>query len=240
MSSKKTAPPLGDTSPAEKLAAVDARILAAAKAAGRRRTDVTLVAISKTKPVEQITAFLNMGVRHFGENRVQEAAEKWPGLKTKHSDVELHLVGPLQTNKVEQAIGLFDVIETLDRPKLAGALARAGQKLGALPALYIQVNTGEEPQKAGIAPSQLEAFAAQCRNEFDLPILGLMCLPPADQPAAEHFAVLGDLAARIGVAKLSMGMSGDFETAIAHGATHIRLGTQLFGARDGKIVTPSP
>lgn len=232
MSSKITAAPIPGASPAETLAAIDARIVTAAQNADRDRDRVTLVAISKTKPSEQIIPFLDLGVRHFGENRVQEAGEKWPALKAKYSDVELHLVGPLQTNKVEQAIAIFDVLETLDRPKLAAALARAGQKLGALPSLYIQVNTGEEPQKAGIAPSQLEAFAEQCRKEFDLPIIGLMCLPPADQAPGPHFALLGKLADSIGVSQLSMGMSGDFETAIALGATHIRLGTQLFGARE--------
>ena len=178
-----------------------------------------------------IEPFLHLGHRQFGENRVQEAAEKWPALKQAFSQVELHLVGPLQTNKVNQAVALFDVIQTLDRPKLAAALAKARDKAGTLPRLYIQVNTGEEPQKAGIAPSALVDFAAQCRDTHQLEICGLMCIPPADAPPAPHFALLGKLAAQIGVRQLSMGMSGDFETAIAQGASHIRVGTSLFGAR---------
>ena len=216
----------------ENLAAVEARIAKALQAAARQRQEVTLLAISKTKPASDIEAFLSLGVRHFGENRVQESAEKWPALKAAYDDVELHLVGPLQTNKVDQAIAIFDVIETLDRPKLAGALAKAGQKHGKLQALYIQVNTGEEPQKAGVAPADVADFAAHCRDQCGLSIAGLMCIPPATQAPGPHFALLGKLAQTIGVAQLSMGMSGDFETAIGLGATHIRLGTQLFGSRD--------
>lgn len=222
-------------SPAERLAALEARVAAAMARAGRvdasGARDVSVIAISKTKPVEMIEPFLHLGHRQFGENRVQEAGEKWPALKQAFDGVELHLVGPLQTNKVNQAVGLFDVIQTLDRPKLAAALAKARARVGALPALYIQVNTGEEPQKAGIAPSALEDFAKQCRDTYQLEIAGLMCIPPADQPPAPHFALLGKLAAQIGVAHLSMGMSGDFETAIGQGASHIRVGTSLFGAR---------
>lgn len=221
-------------SPEERLAALGARIDAAMARAGRTgpaSSDLSVIAISKTKPVEMIEPFLQLGHRQFGENRVQEAAEKWPALKQAFPQVELHLVGPLQTNKVVQAVGLFDVIQTLDRPKLAAALAKAREKSATLPTLYIQVNTGEEPQKAGIAPHELAAFAALCRDTHQLEISGLMCIPPADQPPAPHFALLGKLAAHIGVAQLSMGMSGDFETAIAQGASHIRVGTSLFGAR---------
>ncbi len=217
---------------AENLADVEARIAKALQLADRQRHELTLLAISKTKPASDIEAFLSLGLRHFGENRVQEAAEKWPALKAAYDDVELHLVGPLQTNKVDQAIAIFDVIETLDRPKLGDALAKAGKKHGKLPALYIQVNTGEEPQKAGVAPTDVDAFAAYCRDQCGLSIAGLMCIPPATQAPGPHFALLGKLAQTIGVDKLSMGMSGDFETAIALGATHIRLGTQLFGQRD--------
>ena len=231
-------PPLTTPSPnasvnhGEKLAAVEARIAKALRAAARQRQELTLLAISKTKPASDVEAFLSLGVRHFGENRVQEAAEKWPVLKAAYDDVELHLVGPLQTNKVDQAIAIFDVIETLDRPKLANAFAKAGQKHGKLPALYIQVNTGEEPQKAGVAPADVAGFASYCREQCGLSIAGLMCIPPVSQAPGPHFALLSKLAQSIGVEHLSMGMSGDFETAIALGATHIRLGTQLFGSRD--------
>jgi len=219
-------------SPSQRMEDLRARLEAAAQRAGRDAAEVITLAISKTKPVEAITPFLDLGHRCFGENRVQEANEKWPPLRAQYDAIELHLVGPLQSNKVEQAVALFDVIQTLDRPKVAAALAKAGDKHGSLPALYIQVNTGEEPQKAGIAPAELAAFAAQCRDDYGLQIDGLMCIPPADQAAGPHFALLNKLAGEIGVEKLSMGMSGDFETAIAQGATHIRLGTTLFGPRN--------
>lgn len=213
------------------LAEVKADIAAAAQAADRDPGAVCLLAISKTKPVAQIEAFIERGQRHFGENRVQEAAEKWPALKRAHGNIELHLVGPLQTNKVKQALGLFDVIQTLDREKLARALAKHKDHAD-FPRLYIQVNSGAEPQKSGILPQDLPAFHALCLD-LGLTIDGLMCLPPAAQAAGPHFALLGKLAAQIGVQSLSMGMSGDYATAIGLGATHIRIGTALFGAREG-------
>ncbi len=216
---------------AQCLAAVKADMEAAAQAAGRAADEVCLLAISKTKPVAQIEAFIGLGQRHFGENRVQEAAEKWPALKQAHSDVEVHLVGPLQTNKAKQALGLFDVIQTLDREKLARELAKHKDQ-PAFPRLYIQVNSGAEPQKSGILPQDLSAFHALC-VDLGLQIDGLMCLPPVAQAAGPHFALLGKLAAQIGVENLSMGMSGDYATAIGLGATHIRIGTALFGAREG-------
>lgn len=190
-----------------------------------------LIAISKTKAAQDIAPLLAAGHRGFGENRVQEAKEKWPDLRAQYKDVELHLVGPLQSNKVKEAVALFDVIQTLDREKLARKLAEMKQESG-FPRLFIQVNTGDEPQKSGIAPSQLAAFHRLCADELGLRIDGLMCLPPQDEPAAAHFVLLGKLAAQLGLAHLSMGMSGDFETALALGATHIRVGTALFGARD--------
>lgn len=215
---------------AQKLQAVRQELGAAAEAAQRAAQDVTLVAVSKTKPTPHIEAFLAAGQRHFGENRVQEAAEKWPALKARHRDVELHLIGPLQSNKTKQAVALFDVIETLDRPKLAQALA-AFKGAPDFPRLYIQVNTGNEPQKAGIAPQNLPEFYQLC-TELGLTIDGLMCIPPLDEAAGPHFALLGKLAAQISVTHLSMGMSGDYAVAVGLGATHIRVGSALFGARD--------
>ena len=209
-----------------------AAMAAAAEAAGRRAEDVTLLAVSKTRTADEIRRVMQRGHRHFGENRVQEAAGKWPALKAETPDVRLHLIGPLQTNKVKQAVALFDVIETLDREKLARKLADelAAQGAGAFPRLYIQVNTGAEPQKAGLAPHELDDFAVLCRD-LHLPVDGLMCIPPVDEAAGPHFALLGKLAARLDLPALSMGMSGDYPTAIALGATHIRLGTALFGPR---------
>ena len=209
-----------------------AAIVAAAEAAGRRAEDVTLLAVSKTRTADEVRRVMERGHRHFGENRVQEAAGKWPALKAEAPDVRLHLIGPLQTNKVKQAVALFDVIETLDREKLARKLAdeMAVQDEGAFPRLYIQVNTGAEPQKAGLDPQELDDFAALCRD-LRLPVDGLMCIPPFDEAAGPHFALLSKLAARLGLPNLSMGMSGDYATAIALGATHIRLGTALFGPR---------
>ncbi len=207
------------------------RMQAAANMAGRPADEVTLLAISKTQPAEIISEALALGYRHFGENRVQEAADKWPSLKAAYDDIELHLVGPLQTNKVKEAIALFDVIQTLDREKLARKLA-ALKDNPAFPTLYVQVNTGNEPQKSGVKPAELAAFLALCQDELGLEISGLMCLPPVDEAAGPHFALLGKLAAAHNMAALSMGMSGDFETAIGLGATHIRLGTALFGPRD--------
>jgi pyridoxal phosphate enzyme (YggS family) len=198
---------------------------------GRAANAAQLVAISKTKPAAQITPLLDAGHRLFGENRVQEAKDKWPPLKAQYKDTELHLVGPLQTNKVKDAVALFDVIETLDREKLARKLAELKDESG-FPRLMIQVNTGDEPQKSGILPSELAAFHEFCRDGLGLRISGLMCLPPQNEPAGPHFVLLGRLAEQLGVAELSMGMSGDFETALALGATHIRLGTAIFGARN--------
>ena len=205
-----------------------ARIARAAQAAGRAPGDVTLVAVSKTQPWEAVAPVLAAGQTVFGENRVQEAQERWAD----HRDgLTLHLIGPLQTNKAAEAVAFFDVIETLDREKLARVLAEEVQKQGLSPRLYVQVNTGEEAQKAGVIPAETDAFIAACRTTYGLEPEGLMCIPPADEPAGPHFALLAKLAARNGLAKLSMGMSGDFETAIAFGATGVRVGSAVFGAR---------
>jgi pyridoxal phosphate enzyme (YggS family) len=209
-------------------AAVVARIARAAQAAGRTAADVTLVAVSKMQPWEAVAQVLAAGQRVFGENRVQEALARWSG---RREDLVLHLIGPLQTNKAAEAVAFFDVIETLDREKLARALAGEAQKQGRSPRLYVQVNTGEEPQKAGVAPSEADAFIAACRTAYGLEPEGLMCIPPMGEPAGPHFALLAKIAARNGLAKLSMGMSGDFETAIAFGATSVRVGSAVFGAR---------
>ena len=207
------------------------RRMAASRVQAHRSDHVNLVAVSKTFGVEDITPLIAAGQRLFGENRVQEAAQKWPELKTQTRDIELHLIGPLQTNKVKQALALFDVIHTLDRPRLAQALAKERDGGATLPRLFIQVNTGEEPQKAGVAPKDADRFIAQCREELSLPVEGLMCIPPADQDPEEHFMLLAEMARRNGLAGLSMGMSADFETAIRCGATHVRVGSALFGAR---------
>ncbi|MEI7607963.1 MAG: YggS family pyridoxal phosphate-dependent enzyme [Rhodospirillaceae bacterium] len=213
------------------LEAVRREIAAAAAGAGRAPADVTLVAVSKTQPVEALEAALAAGQRVFGENRVQESAAKWPALRARHPDLELHLIGPLQTNKVKEAMALFDVIETVDRPKLAMAvaheLARAPKPLRC----YIEINTGGEPQKAGVAPADLEALLALCRDDCKLPVTGLMCIPPQDEDPALHFALLADLARRNRLFEISMGMSGDYPLAIRFGATHVRVGTAIFGAR---------
>ncbi len=200
--------------------------------AQRNPCEVTLVAVSKTHPADAVEQALRSGQRVFGENRVQEALTKFPLLKQAHPDLELHLIGPLQTNKVSDAIRLFDVIETLDRPKLAQAIALEAQKQGRHPRLYIEVNTGAEPQKAGIAPQDVETFLHACQNEMGLKIEGLMCIPPVDQDLAQHFAQLRDLAQRLNLPKISMGMSADYQTAIACGATHVRVGTAIFGHRE--------
>jgi hypothetical protein len=205
-----------------------ARITRAAQAAGRSAGDVTLVAVSKTQPWEAVEPVLLAGQAVFGENRVQEAQERWTG---KADGLELHLIGPLQTNKAADAVAFFDVIETLDREKLARVLAEEVQKQGRRPRLYVQVNTGEEPQKAGVTPAEADAFITACRGTWGLEVEGLMCIPPAEEPPGTHFALLAKIAARNGVAKLSMGMSGDFETAIAFGATSVRVGSAVFGAR---------
>lgn len=211
-----------------------AAIAAAAKDAGRVGEDVTLVAVSKVQPDARIQAMLDAGQRVFGENRVQEAQSRWGGnFGDARSNLTLHLIGPLQTNKAEDAVALFDVIETVDREKLIKALIKACAKTGrAMPRLYVQVNTGEEPQKAGIMPADLPDFLALMRGTYDLEPEGLMCIPPVDEAASPHFWLLSNLARDNGVQKLSMGMSGDFETAVKLGATSVRVGSALFGARD--------
>jgi len=219
------------TSAAERLAAVEQRIAQAAEAVGRNADEVKLVAVGKTFLADAIEPLIQAGQRRFGENRVQEAQSKWPELRAKYPDLELHLIGPLQSNKVADAIALFDVIETIDREKIARAIAKEMERTGKRPGLFVQVNTGEEPQKSGIAPLETEAFVAFCRNELGLPIEGLMCIPPLDEEPALHFALLAKLAEQSGLGSLSMGMSADFVTAIGFGATHVRIGTALFGPR---------
>ncbi len=206
------------------------RVAQAAVAAGRTAADVTLIAVSKVQPAARVAAILGQGQRIFGENRVQEAAGRWPAFQAVHDDIALHLIGPLQTNKARQAVGLFAAIHTLDRPRLAETLARLAQERGASPDLFVQVNTGAEPQKAGVLPDEADALVAAARA-LDLPVVGLMCIPPAEADPAPHFALLAAIAARNGLSGLSMGMSGDFETAIAHGATHVRVGSAIFGER---------
>jgi hypothetical protein len=212
------------------LSAILARIEAARKQALAAAPSTTLVAVTKTHGPERIRPLLEAGHRVFGENRVQEALGKWPGLKAEFPDIELHLIGPLQTNKAREAVELFDAIQTLDRPKLADALAREIGRSGRAPALFVQVNTGEEPQKAGAAPKEAPALIAHGRA-LGLPVRGLMCIPPVDAVAAPHFALLAKLARAHDLALLSMGMSADFEIAIRFGATHVRVGSALFGAR---------
>jgi PLP dependent protein len=204
----------------------------AAAAAGRGADQVNLVAVSKTHDAAVIRPFLAAGQRLFGENRVQEARGKWPELKQEYPDVRLHLIGPLQTNKVREAAALFDVVETVDRPKLARALADEIQRSGKSLRCLIQVNVGREPQKAGIDPDQVDALAMLCRRDYHLPVDGLMCIPPAEGDPAHYFKMLADMAERLGFSVLSMGMSGDFQAAIAQGATHVRVGSALFGRRD--------
>jgi PLP dependent protein len=213
------------------LTAIADRIRAACAAQGRDPASVTLIAVSKVQPLERVVAVLEAGHRVFGENYVQEAAGKWPDLRARFGPVAVHMIGPLQTNKAKQAVELFDAIHTLDRPSLAEKLARLAQASGACPDLFVQVNTGEEPQKAGVLPADADAFIAAARG-MDLPVRGVMCIPPEDQDSAPHFAALAAIGARNGLAGLSMGMSGDFESAIAHGATHVRVGSAIFGARD--------
>jgi PLP dependent protein len=210
---------------------VRARIAVAAESAGREASSVTLVAVSKTFGPDVVTPVIAAGQRVFGENRVQEAKGKWPALKARHGDLELHLVGPLQTNKVGDAVALFDVIETIDRDRLARAVAKEMERQQRRPRLFIQVNTGEEPQKSGVSVADTDALVALCRSELKLAIEGLMCVPPIEDEPALHFALLRKIAERNGLEKLSMGMSGDFETAIALGATHVRIGSAVFGSR---------
>ncbi len=210
---------------------VRAELAAAAREAGRDPGSVTLVAVSKTHSSAAIVPVLAAGQRVFGENRVQEAEEKWPQLKRDYNDVRLHLIGPLQSNKVRQAVALFDVIETVDRPKLARALARIMEETGTRPDCMIQINTGEEAQKAGIKPLEADDFIALCRDQLKLPVRGLMCIPPVDEEPSMHFALLRQIAERNGLAELSMGMSADYPTAVRFGATHVRVGTAIFGSR---------
>ena len=212
-------------------AAILARIEAAAKAAGRAPESVALVAVSKQQPAKRIDAALAAGQRVFGENRVQEAQQRWLSRRAETPDLRLRLVGPLQTNKAEQAVAMFEFIDTLDRPKLAKAIADAAQKVGWCPELLIQVNTGEEAQKSGVLPFEADSFIAEALDTYRLPVKGLMCIPPFDEDAAAHFALLAKIAARNGLTELSMGMSDDFETAVRFGATQVRIGSALFGAR---------
>jgi len=210
---------------------IQARIAAAMRAAGRAEGSVQLIAVSKVQPPERVEAILAEGQRLFGENYVQEAAGKWPAWRSQFPGVAVHMIGPLQTNKAKQAVELFEAVHTLDRPSLATKLASLAQARGASPDLFVQVNTGAEPQKAGVLPEILDDFVAEARR-LDLPVVGLMCIPPEAEDPAPHFAMLAEMAARNGLTGLSMGMSSDFEAAIAAGATHVRVGSAIFGARD--------
>jgi pyridoxal phosphate enzyme (YggS family) len=216
---------------AANLAAVRERIAQAARAADRAPESVTLVAVSKTHSAASVREALRAGHRVFGENRVQEAQAKYPKLRDEFPDLALHLIGPLQTNKVRDAVAEFDVIESVDRPRLAQALAREMEHAGRRPPCLIEVNTGEEPQKAGIMPADADGFILECREQLALPIIGLMSVPPLDEEPAPHFALMREIARRNGLEILSMGMSADFEKAIRFGATHVRVGTAIFGAR---------
>lgn len=214
-----------------RLAAIRSQMAAAANEARRQAADVRLIAVSKTFESSDILSVLASGHRHFGENRVQEAQGKWPALQQQFPDVTLHLIGPLQSNKAKEAVALFNAIHSIDRPKIAKAIAEEMQRQSRSLELFVQVNTGEEPQKAGVAPGETESFIAMCRTEIGLPIAGLMCIPPVEEEPAVHFAFLKTLAERCGLKRLSMGMSGDFEKAIAFGATDIRVGSAIFGRR---------
>lgn len=217
---------------ADRLARVEHRIAKAARGIGRDPAAVKLVAVSKTHDADAVREALAAGHRRFGENRVQEAEGKFPALRADYPDLELHLIGPLQSNKAKHAVALFDVIESVDREKVAAAIAEASEKLGRRPRCFIQVNTGEEPQKAGCLPAETDALVALCRDTYHLDVVGLMCIPPADDEPSLHFALLAKLAARNGLEELSMGMSGDYEVAVRLGATYVRVGTAIFGARD--------
>jgi PLP dependent protein len=216
----------------QNLESVLQRIKAASRTVGRDPAGITLVAVSKTHDAPRIAPLIAAGQRDFGENRVQEALTKWPGLKEQTPGIRLHLIGPLQSNKAGDAVGLFDVIHSVDRPRIAEALAVEMERQGRRPSCFIQVNTGREPQKAGIDPGEADAFIAVCRERLKLPVEGLMCIPPVEEHAALHFALLREIADRNQLIGLSMGMSGDFETAVRFGATHVRVGTALFGVRD--------
>jgi len=213
------------------LETVRKNIHTAAETAGRPHKDITLVAVSKTKSCAAITPILDQGQRVFGENKIQEAAAKWPGLRAQYKDVELHLIGPLQSNKVRQALQIFDVIETIDRPKIARAIARISAQENTTCDCYIQVNVGREDQKAGIDPDEADSFIVLCRDELKLSVQGLMCLPPSGLDPVPYFSLLREIAVRNGLEKLSMGMSGDYQAAIGCGATSVRVGTAIFGAR---------
>jgi PLP dependent protein len=213
------------------LAAVRREIAEACATAGRRPEEVTLVAVSKTFATEAILPVIAAGQHVFGENRVQEALAKWPPLRESHPDLELHLIGPLQSNKAREAVGLFDAIHSIDRPSVCGAVAKEIERQGRSPTLFVEINTGAEPQKAGVLPENADAFIAACRNDYGLAISGLMCIPPHDEAPAPHFALTAKIAARNGLALLSMGMSADFAIAIRFGATHVRVGSAIFGHR---------
>ncbi|HEX9471352.1 MAG TPA: YggS family pyridoxal phosphate-dependent enzyme [Bradyrhizobium sp.] len=213
------------------LATVEREIARACEEARRDRASVTLIAVSKTFDAAAIAPAIEAGQRVFGENRVQEAKAKWPGLMSAYSGIALHLIGPLQSNKAKEAVALFDAIHSVDRPSICEALAKEINSQKRQPQLFVQLNTGEEPQKAGVAPGDADAFIASCREKYGLQISGLMCIPPVDDPPAPHFALTAKIAARNGLKNLSMGMSADFATAIALGATHVRVGSAIFGAR---------
>jgi pyridoxal phosphate enzyme (YggS family) len=217
---------------AQNLESVLQHIAAASRTVSRNPADVTLIAVSKTHEAERITPLIAAGHRDFGENRVQEAAAKWPALKAAAPDLRLHLIGPLQSNKAADAIALFEVIHSVDRPRIAEALSSEMTRQGRRPSCFVQVNTGREAQKAGVDPSEADGFIDACREQWNLPVVGLMCIPPADEQAAIHFAFLADLARRNGLTHLSMGMSADYETAVRFGATHVRVGSALFGERN--------
>jgi PLP dependent protein len=218
--------------PIAALAAVRHEITTACRDAGRPPDDVSLVAVSKTFGADAIEPVIAAGQRVFGENRVQEASAKWPPLCKRHQGLALHLIGPLQSNKAKEAVALFDAIHSVDRPSLCAALAKETQKQGRTPTLFVQVNTGAEAQKAGVLPEQADAFIADCHKSYGLPIAGLMCIPPADEPPAPYFALTAKIAVRNGLKLLSMGMSADFGLAIRFGATHVRVGSSIFGHRD--------
>jgi pyridoxal phosphate enzyme (YggS family) len=226
----ETAPPI-TSSLSGGLGAVEQEIARACKDARRDRASVTLIAVSKTFGADAISPVITAGQRVFGENRVQEAKTKWPGLMTAYPGIVLHLIGPLQSNKAKEAVALFDAIHSVDRPSVCEALAKEIKSQGRSPELFIQLNTGEEPQKAGIAPSDADAFIASCREKYGLPISGLMCIPPVNEAPAPHFALTAKIAARVGLKNLSMGMSADFAVAIQFGATHVRVGSAIFGHR---------
>lgn len=212
------------------LSEINSRIEATCAKVGRDADTVKLIAVSKVQPLDRVHAVLDKGHRLFGENRVQEAASKWPEFREQYGQIDVHLIGPLQSNKARQAMELFQAIHSVDRPKLAKTIARLAQEMGKCPELFLQINTGEEPQKAGVLPSDADIFIAECRA-LDLPVQGLMCIPPVDEEPSLHFALLAKIARRNGLTGLSMGMSGDFENAIALGATHVRVGSAIFGAR---------